>query len=689
MFNDKKAKFKVLFLFLIFILIAGYAVFNKYKNKFRSETQQVRLYWFIPDGLRAEEDVFKLYEWAQKGELPHIAALMKNGSYGYSRPVFPSHTPTNFATLVTGEYPEAHGVADGAMRHLGYPLSVVLKGGFSSSAKKVPSIWNELEASGNLVSLLSIPGSTPPDLSQGVTIKGRWGGWGADIPALILHSSEDEELRKAMIGNKNVFGFGSELTRFTNTRDAIGWSIDEKTYSKKSEINMSNWDQELYALMVDSTDDQTVNYDKIIISADKKTPLTEIKTNQWSDWLPVKVNWKIKDPQNKNVPKKNDLEMKISAIQFDSSVKIKLIKLGNSKSFRLRMVYNNLNEYISEPSWVAKDMVSKIGPMVDFVDNYPPQLIYFDEDKNTFLEESQLSFDWHARAVSYLINDLKSNVVLHSIYSPNQMLTSRWWMPYLDPQSTKYNTVSEDVRNQKWDEVKSMYKNIDNIIGEIMQNADSNTYIVFSSDHGALPLDNEVLLNNLFASKGWLKYKFNVQAEEFEIDWDNSKVVFLQMDNVYINPKGLGGVYYRAQGDEYEKLRNEVTKTLLALRDPVTNTKVISGVWNWEDSKELKLPADKVGDLIVSNTSTYSVIEDITKDQQVIRHSLKGGYKQAVLNDNKGLLTPFVISGPGIKQNHHIMNTINHVDQFHLIMNLLSEDKSKIKKSELLEELSN
>lgn len=688
MFNYKNNKIKLITLVLIFLFISTYSLWQKNKPQTDVETSsKIKLYWFIPDGLRAEDDVFKIFEWAENGELPNIAQLMKQGAYGFSRPVFPSHTPTNFATLLTGEYPEVHGVADGAMRHLGYPLNVVLKGGFSSSAKKAPSIWNELEIDGNLVSLLSIPGSTPPDLSQGVTIKGRWGGWGADVPSLVLHSAEDQDLRKKMIGNKNVFGFGSELTRFTNTTEARNWNTDVKTYSKKIEINMSNWDQNLYGLFIDSTNDSLVNYDSIIISEDKNKILATLKIDQWSDWLPIKINWKIKDPQNKNVPQKNELEMQISAIKFDSAVKIKIIKLGNSKSFRIRMVYNNLNEYITEPSWVAQDMISKIGPMIDFVDNYPPQLVYFNEDKNTFLEESQLSFDWHRKAVSYLINDLKSNIVIHSIYSPNQMLTSRWWMPYLDPQSTKYKSISENERAQKWNEVKQMYKNIDAIIGEILKNADENTYVVFSSDHGALPLDNEVLLNNLFARKGWLKYKFNSQQEEYEIDWENSQVVFLQMDNVYINPKGLGGIYYRAQGEDYEKLRTQVTQELLNLVDPETKTKVISGVWKWEDAGQLRLPLDKVGDLVVSNTATYSVVEDITSDQLILRSSFKGGYKQAIANQNKGLLTPFVIAGPRIKQNYKLSRILDHVEQFHLLMNLLSPDHTNLKKSELLKEI--
>ena len=33
-----------------------------------------------------------------------------------------------------------------------------------------------------------------------------------------------------------------------------------------------------------------------------------------------------------------------------------------------------------------------------------------------------------------------------------------------------------------------MYQGLDKIIGEIIDNADKNTYIVLSSDHGAVPL---------------------------------------------------------------------------------------------------------------------------------------------------------------------------------------------------------
>ena len=67
-----------------------------------SESKVAKLSWFIPDGLRADPQVFNIFQWAREGKLPNIKKMMEMGSYGYSIPVFPSHTPANFAALVTG-----------------------------------------------------------------------------------------------------------------------------------------------------------------------------------------------------------------------------------------------------------------------------------------------------------------------------------------------------------------------------------------------------------------------------------------------------------------------------------------------------------------------------------------------------------------------------------------------------------
>ena len=99
------------------------SAYSEYPNK---------LNWFIPDGLRADPDIFTIFKWAKEGKLPNIKRMMDEGSYGYSIPTFPSHTPTNFAALLTGTYPITNGVADGPMRVEGQTLQKPAIGGFSS-----------------------------------------------------------------------------------------------------------------------------------------------------------------------------------------------------------------------------------------------------------------------------------------------------------------------------------------------------------------------------------------------------------------------------------------------------------------------------------------------------------------------------------------------------------------------------
>lgn len=143
----------LLFLFIIVLIFSFYF----FKSQQDLKKNNLKLYWFIPDGVRAEPDLFNIYRWAEQGKLPNIKKLMDMGTYGYSKPTFPSHTPVNFATLLTGSYPEVHGIDDGPMHAVGMPLDKIAVPGFRSTARKVPAIWKTLEGADMKVNILSVP----------------------------------------------------------------------------------------------------------------------------------------------------------------------------------------------------------------------------------------------------------------------------------------------------------------------------------------------------------------------------------------------------------------------------------------------------------------------------------------------------------------------------------------------------
>lgn len=645
---------KKLFIIFTILLLALAALLS---NKYKPSRQALRLYWFIPDGMRADPGLFNVYQWAREGKLPNIKKLMDRGSYGYSYPNFPSHTPTNFATLLTGAYPEIHGVNDGPMHALGKPLDSVAIGGFRSVAKKVAPIWKTLEDAGMKVSLVSVPGSTPPEINKGVVVRGRWGGWGPDFAAINFETKGDLAQRIKQGRGSRLFYFGPQLTEYQDTTKPSGWKGAPTSYSAGMEASLTGWGTTVYAYIYDSTDDGTQNYNRVAFSLDKQTVVADLSQGEWSEWTPIVLKWKSDN----------------QSIDVKTSAKIAVIKLGPDNFYRIRIFYDNLNKHVIFPESAFLPFHNATGPMVDFVDNYPAQLVYYDEDKKIFQDEAAMSFDWHKKAVSAIKEQFSPDVVIHDIYTPNQMLTSRWWMGSIDPKSTHYKTASEEDRAKLWEEVKDMYKKLDDIIGEILKVADNNTYIVLSSDHGAVPLDRFVNLNNLFAKKGWLTFTLDPKTGEPIIDWKKTTVIYLKMAHVYISPAGLLGNYARASGPEYEALRNEVIKELQLLSDE-DGAKPVTEVVKWEQAKEfMRLDPDRIGDLVIANAPGYGWNEEMTTDLKLFTEPLISGYKQAIKSqDVPGMWTPFIMAGPGVKQNNFIGDTpFSLIDQYPTIMKAL------------------
>jgi predicted AlkP superfamily phosphohydrolase/phosphomutase len=619
-----------------------------------------RLFWFIPDGMRADPELFNIYKWAEAGKLPNIRRMMQRGTYGFARPVFPSHTPANFASLFTGAYPEVHGVNDGPMHTEGNPLGQVSVSGFTSTAKKVEPIWVTLERAlqGETV-LLSVPGSTPPELKKGITIRGRWGRWGADFPAINFQDSASTMFQSIDPNAARLFYQGPRLTQPTAKQPANGWGAQLQSHSTPLEASLPAWGATAFAHIADSTDNGIVDYDKVSFSTNKTDILCELKTGQWSSWLPIVLQWQI--PAQK-------LERAVP-----TSVKIKLIRLETNGQFRIRFLYNNLNKFLTEPDYFAEEILQGAGPMVDFVDNFPPQLIYFPEDKQTFLEEAELSLKWHREAASFILQRYRPAVFIQNTYTPNQMLTSRWWMGHVDPRSSRYDDVSPAEREALWKEVYWLYARLDDIVGALLARATENTVVALSSDHGAVPFDTQVRLNNLFAREGLLKFRVDEKTRERVINWPETKVIYLNMHNIYIHPAGLGGDWKRASGPEYERLRRKVRGLLANLTDR-NGVKPVEKIVDWEKAGAgFRLQPERAGDLIIANRAGYGWSEEVTESGELFGVPLVSGYKQAILPEStKGLWTPFIVMGPGIRKGHYLGDKpIELVDEYPTLLSAL------------------
>jgi len=158
-------------------------------------------------------------------------------------------------------------------------------------------------------------------------------------------------------------------------------------------------------------------------------------------------------------------------------------------------------------------------------------------------------------------------------------------------------------------------------------------------------------------------------------DWKNSKVIYLKMTHIYINPDGLDGNYTRASGAEYEFLRNQVKIALETLTDE-NGGKPVVDIVKWEDAKNfMKLDPERVGDLVIANSPGYGWNEEMTKDLKIFSVPLKTGYKQAIRAETTpGMWAPFIIAGPNVKENNFLGNDpIKMIDQYPTIMTALEK----------------
>jgi predicted AlkP superfamily phosphohydrolase/phosphomutase len=373
------------------------------------------------------------------------------------------------------------------------------------------------------------------------------------------------------------------------------------------------------------------------------TPVADLSEGQWSLWIPVVLQGQD--------------------IEINSEFKLKIIKIWPDGNFRVRVLFNTLNRFVSAPGSAAEFLSRGVGQMVDYADSSPQQLIFEPEDQAAFEDEMRLSFEWHKKAVPFIMDRTKTDIFIHSMYSPGQMLESRWWMRELD--GAHKDEAAKDIL--------SMYQEVDAVLGEALKKAGKDTLVVLSADHGMCPLRRLVHLNNFFAKKGWLKFNVDKKTGDATIDWKKTKVAYLNSHQIFISPTGLGGEWKRGKGPKYEKLRLEVMKAVQGLKDDKGGAKPVVHSVKWEDAKGVyDLPQDRVGDLILEARVNYAWDDSVDKSKRVFSDSLTSGSAQAIdPKINSCLWTPFAMWGPGVKKGVEIAAPISHADQLPTFLQLL------------------
>ena len=271
------------------------------------------------------------------------------------------------------------------------------------------------------------------------------------------------------------------------------------------------------------------------------------------------------------------------------------------------------------PPELLKEMEAQIGPYT-----VAEAEIYKYGRERAYLENLLAWLDYQRRAVLYLIEHKTCDAYLF-VFMQSDHAQHKFWR-YLDPSFPGYNPQYD---SQFKDAILQVYKALDRILGELMDNFDQDTTYILLSDHGAGPTYGIAYLNRwlrdqdllqlrkrpatlakyflarsnlilkayrLFAKAGLGKVAqlvskptrdkaLNAFLSFEDIDWAHTKAYARgAFGQIFINLKGREPEGIVEPGGAYEELREQIIEKLRELKHPETGDPLVTDLHRREEA---------------------------------------------------------------------------------------------------------
>ncbi len=123
------------------------------------------------------------------GDMPTLAALIRDGAWGVARSVVPPITPAAWSSFMTGKRPSKHGIYDFRV----YDPRTRRDRFVTSRALREPTMWELLTAADRRVATVNLPVTYPPNPRAGTVVSGF------DTPSLGAEFTHPRELRTRIL----------------------------------------------------------------------------------------------------------------------------------------------------------------------------------------------------------------------------------------------------------------------------------------------------------------------------------------------------------------------------------------------------------------------------------------------------------------------------------------------------------
>ncbi len=590
----------------------------------------------------------RLDKYVKEGALPNIGKMVEGGVFAENCLVpYPTVTPPNWTTIVTGAWAGTHGVTDFHVHLPGDPLDKVHQG-FTTEDCQAEYIWESAEKAGKKVVVINYPCSWPPRVKEGIVIAGAGlspNEWriGDDLPGL-----------KAKVGfctEQIITTQILPLSRKVEFKSAEGWknvppSNGEEDLEAEVRLRLGsgkyNADPIIWHLLVQ--DSAGKGYDRLTLgpTKDYRDAFFTLSKGEWSKKIYADV--KLTDGEAKRV-----------------HFRAKLLELSDDAD-NLRLYLSALgiedDEYVY-PRELGKEVHSEEGLMAfngGYV-AYSLDLI----DMDTYMEVQHFHNLWLADVATYLLKNKPWDLLTMHFHAPDWFYHAA--MTELDPLTQK------DTKRREWAEnaERRMYASLDEMIGRIVEAAGKEAVTLLVSDHGAVadgppfnPYDALVsagLARLEDKTREWDVGGVLADHAKFVPDFKKSKAIPQRDLYIYVNLKGRDpdGI---VEPEDYQKVQQQIIDALYDFRDPKKGKRVVSVALTKEDARILGLYGDRIGDVVYALNPEYGA----QHGQQLPASTLGSGDQRSIM----------IMYGPGFKRGYRLKRNMWLTDIVPTVCHLLN-----------------
>lgn len=501
------------------------------------------------------------------GALPNLSKMTAAGGFSELGTSIPPQSPVAWSNFINGAGPGSHGIFDFIHRHPHDPCTP-----FFSAAETLPGDgfveWGDYQLQFDFWPF----GHQPPETvlrRQGVPF---WDFLDAkkidsvfyDLPSNYPPSPSEYGHHKCvsgmgtpdMLGTYGTYQYFSEETpkegieegggirkRLEFTGDSARAKIDGPPDSLKKTPEAIEIEFELHRDMKSNTALLELQGQRIML-----------RPGEWSRW--IKLDFSISTP--KPLPK-----------QHASGIcRFFLQELG--PNCRLYITPINIDPSdpavpLSEPPGFIEEISDELGLFytTGFQEDHKARSNgVFNDDEfrrqaNHVLEERLALFE-------YAVQNYEDGL-LFFYFSSSDMQSHMFWWDSSDG-NTEHPTISSPEAASRFQYVKSLYKRLDAIIGDINDRYGGKATIIVMSDHGFANFGRQFNLNSWLRDFGYLNPRecTNVLVDG---DWSRTKAYGLGINGLYLNLKGREANGIVEPGEEQEKLLKQLTARLQSVRD--------------------------------------------------------------------------------------------------------------------------